>query len=345
MTERPRQRRSLPALLLLLVGCTQLEQGVKYFFTPCAGSGPEQSTDFELTLPPFDLDRYYAELEPLKSSFQFEELERVSYAGRSHPIYWIRRPGPSGAPRLLIVAGVHGDERAALLAVPRFLRRLADAPVGADAWDVSVIVPANPVGAAHTSRYNAGGCDINRDFGAFATPEARAILEVVDRYSPDQVVATHEGPQQGFFLIATSVADAELARAMVDAVAGAGVSLAQRSFLGLRLGTPGLSLEGRLMALGKQTIRLGSLGTFLESRQIATYTTESSWNSEDFESRTDRAILSSTVRASLARTRPSRAPGMTCTPLRSTPSDPASRPNGPAGTGPVGTSRTSACLL
>ncbi|MAS54385.1 MAG: hypothetical protein CMJ44_07140, partial [Pimelobacter sp.] len=44
-----------------------------------------------------------------------EELGRIRYRGRDDPQYWIRRPAAEGSPRMLIVAGVHGDERAALL--------------------------------------------------------------------------------------------------------------------------------------------------------------------------------------------------------------------------------------
>ncbi len=282
---------ALLPLLGTLLGCGQLGLGRKYFLTACAGNGPEQNTDFELSLPPFDLDRYYAELESLRVSFQFEEIERISYEDHSYPIYWIRRPGPGAAPRLLVVAGVHGDERAALLAIPRVLRRLARATGGTDSWDVSVVVPANPVGAAHTSRYNGSGCDVNRDFRTFSTREASAVRRIVDQYSPNLVVATHEGPQDGFFLIATSAADPKLAREIVDAVEGAGVSLARRSFMGLALGTPGLSVEGVWTTLGKRLIRLGSLGTFLESLDVGTYTTESSWNSDDFEERINSHVV------------------------------------------------------
>ena len=275
------------ALASQLLGCRQLGLGVKYFLTPCAGNGPERNADFDLKLPPLDLDAFYAELRGLQANFEFEELGRIRYQGRDDPQYWIRRPAPEGAPRMLIVAGVHGDERAALLAIPRLLAELADESptrerASSPSWDLSVLVPANPVGAAHTSRYNGTGCDLNRDFGSFENPESRAVRTVVERLQPDLVIAPHEGPQDGFFLIATADADPELAHRAVDAVANAGIPLARKSFLGLALGSPGLSLEGAGIAAAKRLLGLGSLGTYMESLGVGTLTTESSWDSEDF---------------------------------------------------------------
>ena len=309
-------RRIVLTLLLLLVsqllGCRQLGLGVKYFLTPCAGNGPERNTDFELQLPPLDLDAFYAELRGLRTDFEFDELGRVQYQGRDYPQYWIRRPAPAGTPRMLIVAGVHGDERAALLAVPRLLAELADEGTtqrhaASPNWDLSVLVPANPVGAAQTSRYNGAGCDLNRDFGSFENPESRAVRTVVERLQPDLVIAPHEGPQDGFFLIATADADPELARRAVAAVAAAGIPLARKSFLGLGLGSPGLSLEGPTVAAGKRALGLGSLGTYMESLGIGTFTTESSWDSEDFEARIDSHVIA--IRAVLDSAPPGVASG------------------------------------
>jgi len=279
---------ALAGAVLALAGPARLVS--HYFLTPCAGAGPEQNADFEIRAPALDLAAYYAELEAFRGSFRFEELDAVAHEGQRLPIHWIRRERPGG-PRLLVVAGVHGDERAALIGLPRFLEGLRATQGNADRWDVSVVAPVNPVGVAERSRYNTAGCDINRDFAAFATREARAVRRVVEATAPDLVVATHEGPQAGFFLIATAAADAARAEAVVREVGRGGVALAERSFLGLGLGTPGLSVEGRLMASAKRWIGLGSLGTYLESRHVASYTTESSWGSDAFDERARSHVL------------------------------------------------------
>jgi hypothetical protein len=144
---------------------------------------------------------------------------------------------------------------------------------------------------AYASRYNGAGCDINRDFGEFQTLEAQAVRHVIEAYRPEVVVAPHEGRQDGFYLIATAAADGEVAAAVVRKLADAGVTLASRSFLGIELGTPGLSVEGSMLAATKRWIGLGSLGTYLDGLNVATYTTESSWGSDAFDERIRSHVL------------------------------------------------------
>jgi len=50
-------------------------------------------------------------------------------------------------------------------------------------------------------------------------------------------------------------------------------------------------LEGAPTAAGKRWLGLGSLGTYMESRGVGTLTTESSWESEDFEGRVRSHVI------------------------------------------------------
>ena len=87
------------------------------------------------------------------------------------------------AKTLLVLAGVHGNEHAGLLAVPRLLEKWTE-----DAVRLVVITPVNPVGAAELSRYNADGT-LDTTFGvaglvrtdiATSSDEARGIAIQTD---------------------------------------------------------------------------------------------------------------------------------------------------------------------
>ncbi len=71
--------------------------------------------------------------------------------------------------------------------------------------------------------------DINRDFAAFETLEARAIREVIEETSPELIVALHEGPNDGFLVIATRSTPSRYAAAVASALQASGVALARHS--------------------------------------------------------------------------------------------------------------------
>ena len=123
---------------------------------------------------------------------------------------------PVDAPKHLLVAGVHGEEPDTCVLVSRALRSLSD-PLSQ--W--AVVVCANPDGVSRGTRANANGVDINRNFpsrnwsvepvfsrwvvsdqpkvrmmtgtGPSSEPETRALLELIGRIEPEQIVAVH-GP-------------------------------------------------------------------------------------------------------------------------------------------------------
>jgi hypothetical protein len=57
------------------------------------------------------------------------------------------------------------------------------------------------------------------------------------------------------------------------------------------LRTPGLSAEGGGTDFLKWALRLHTLGSFANSLGIGTYTTETSWSSDDFESRVQPHVV------------------------------------------------------
>jgi hypothetical protein len=215
--------------------------------------------------------------------FTVKTEEEVHYGGREHPILSVTSKGPAKK-TLLVLAGVHGNEHAGLLAVPRIL----------DAWReegarLVVITPVNPVGAAELSRYNAEGYDINRDFVRFLTPEARVVRSVFERERPDFVVSLHEGPQDATFMFANRFVTESVARELLAALAKGGTVLAEKDYFGLRLDPPGLSPSSAasraLTKLWAKVLGMKMSAAYSEDRQTPELVLESSWRLADEDTR------------------------------------------------------------
>jgi hypothetical protein len=269
---------------LLAAGCARARLAPRYL-SRCPAQGPEPAADLGLRPLPVDLEAFYAGVRAQSGAAEVAELGAVDDGDTHRPILAIRRRGPAARRTMLIVAGIHGNETAGLLAVPAILDLLASGRPELRRWDVTILAPANPVGVAHGSRYNADGCDLNRDFEDPRSYEARLIRDFIAARPPDLVVSLHEGAQDGYLLVVTSKGSRRLAEAAVRAVRERGVALARRHFVGFPLGEPGLSAEGRGSDFMKWAFRLHTLGAFAASLGVGTYTTETSWSSDDFEQR------------------------------------------------------------
>jgi hypothetical protein len=184
----------------------------------------------------FDVDRYVARIRAFDGArFAVATAATVHDGDRAYPILAVRSKTVAAKTKtLLVLAGVHGDEPAGLLAVPSIL----------EAWSserlrLIVLTPVNPVGAARSSRFNGARADINRDFVRFATPEARAVRSIFDDERPDFVLSLHEGPQRGAFMFTNRHVEPALATALCEAIAAGGTVLAARDYFGRRLRPPG----------------------------------------------------------------------------------------------------------
>ena len=224
----------------------------------------------------FDLDRYLERIRAFDGGrFDVATEATVARRDRAHPILSVS--SRAAAPKtLLVLAGVHGNELAGLLAVPSILERWSSERVR-----LVVITPVNPVGAAEQSRGNASGQDINRDFVRFVTPEARVLRDVFERVRPDFVISLHEGPQDGTFMFANRFVELPLATALCDALAAGGTVLAEKDYFGLRLRPRGLSPASpatravwRLWALA---LRQKATIAYSEDRAVPEIVLEGSW--------------------------------------------------------------------
>jgi murein peptide amidase A len=121
---------------------------------------------------------------------------------------------PRGICRLLVFAGIHGEEPETTYALSRALRQFPDAPE-----QVAVVLAANPDGLLRGTRGNARGVDLNRNFPAGnwapapvthrstledpsdvllspgqapgSEPEVQALLALITDLRPLAVVALH----------------------------------------------------------------------------------------------------------------------------------------------------------
>jgi hypothetical protein len=255
----------------------------KYHLKHPVASHPAREEELGLVELPLDLERYVRELEAF-SGFSSMRAAEVKYEGASHPILVLRSEGEAKK-TLLVIAGIHGNERAGLLAVPRILARF-NAALGVR---LVVITPANPIGARELSRYNALGYDINRDFKRFETEEARVIRSAYERERPDFVVSLHEGPHEATFMFANHLVSARVTDAALAALTDGGTKLAARDYFGFRLDPPGLSAWTRMSRLVHElwAIAPGLKPTIQYSaeRSIPEIVLESSWRDADAEVR------------------------------------------------------------
>ena len=292
------RRSKLPLAFLLaefvsmMVGCRQARQFNRFFLTSCPADGPRPERELNVHLEPVDLQQYYRDLHSSASGVHTRVIAEISDEGEVHPIFHFGPIGPPDGTPILIVAGIHGNEIAGGLAAPRILDDIQSNPGEYGGSRVHLVAPANPIGLKYGSRYNLQGCDINRDFREFNTVEARAIRDVVLEVSPRLIVSLHEGPNDGFLVIATYNVPDEVARAAVASIPAAVMPLARKNHLGWTLGEPGVMTEGWFVTSAKTVFGINSLGAFGEGQGAPTLTTEGPWGARDLDARVRAQVLS-----------------------------------------------------
>ncbi|NLO08025.1 MAG: DUF2817 domain-containing protein [candidate division WS1 bacterium] len=101
--------------------------------------------------------------------------------------------------KMLIIGRQHGNEasgtEAALALIKHFAASTGPAEEALLRRVALLVVPmANPDGASRSSRRNAAGVDLNRDWVAMSQPETRAIEAAFKQWRPDVVIDLHELP-------------------------------------------------------------------------------------------------------------------------------------------------------
>jgi hypothetical protein len=257
----------------------------------------------------YEPEAFEREVRTFEDRYDIVEEARLAYRGTSRPMLSVSsRNAASARARLLVVSGIHGNEQAGILCIPSILERFdPDGPVA-----VRVLTPTNPVGAAETSRFNADGYDINRDFIRFNTEEARVVRRTFEDFRPDFVLSLHEGPQDAAFLFANPHVDPALARRMLAALEAGGTTLATKDYFGLRLDPPGLSastpVQRRVLRVWEATLKMMAVNAYAAKLGLPELTLESGWRSPDREARVRAHVdLTLALAADLAVSEPAAA--------------------------------------
>jgi Succinylglutamate desuccinylase / Aspartoacylase family len=266
---------------------TELRQFARYHLLRRAHDHPAREQELGVVSLGYDPAQFEREVRAFDGAgFAVSERARVEYRGVQRGIFRALSTNAGRArKRLLILSGVHGNEHAGILSVPRALERFRATHGDGDRVALCVLTPVNPIGAAEDSRFNAQGYDINRDFVRFDTVEARVVRETMDELRPDFVLSLHEGPQDASFMFANAHVDAALAERLLLALEAGGTKLATHDYFGSRLRRPGLSPSSRA---GRAVVRLWALSlsmmasnAFSEGRGVPELVLESSWRNPD----------------------------------------------------------------
>ena len=140
-------------------------------------------------------------------------IEPETY-GRSHLGVTLEVCRPRGDCKVLVFAGIHGEEAETTMALSRALRQLPE-----PSPHCAVVLAANPDGLIRGTRGNARGVELNRNFSTHdwqpnpvphrstledpsdvmlspgaepgSEPETRALIALIDELKPEAVIALH----------------------------------------------------------------------------------------------------------------------------------------------------------
>ena len=146
-------------------------------------------------------NRNYADLSRRLEALSASDL-CVETAGlvEGYPVYLVHLRGDTDAPRrILLTAGVHGDEPAGVEAALRFLER--DHTHLLQHFQFCVLPCINPTGYVRNTRESSRGVDINRAFEENEVAEVQLIKKVLGNQQFDCFVDFHEDWEAtGFYL-------------------------------------------------------------------------------------------------------------------------------------------------
>ncbi len=279
-------------IVTLLLSCTtKIKLAYKYFLTPCPCDVPEIQSDFPQHFLRVNLNDYLSQLNSYKN-FRIDTLQTIIYAGTEFPITRILFKGSEAKLRLLIFAGVHGNESGGVLSIPILMDSISTNPTRYMNWEVQVITPINPVGLQFMSRYNENGCDLNRKIKKSNQPGILLQKEVIREFKPDFLITLHESPSRGYFIFPGVHVQKDLIQRILEHLEKNGIELATVDYFGRKLKPPGISNTNKgYLNILKNIIRLQPLADYTDENKIPSLTPESGWQSEDLKQRVNSHVF------------------------------------------------------
>lgn len=262
----------------------ELELFARLHFVRRPAPGPVPDTDLQVVPLGYEPRAYAEQILGYADRFDVTTLGEREHAGERYPILRVGSRQRADK-RLLVLAGVHGNEQAGILAVPELLDAYHGARELHPKVELVVVTPVNPVGAAHLSRFNGEGYDVNRDFVRFDTVEAQRVRDVFDERRPDFAIALHEGPQDATFMFTNQHVERALAERLLHALEAGGTTLATHDYMKRALRPPGLApmtaAQLAIVKLWAATFGMMATNVFAGLRGVPEITLESSWRSTD----------------------------------------------------------------
>jgi hypothetical protein len=182
--------------------------GVYYFVSTekvCESTEPERNNSWK-NIKPINIIDIQNQLFLISDKLDISVLSTIYFQKDTFNIYSIKI-NPNKEKKLLLIAGIHGSEPAGVSAIPKIVNEIVTNFDKYKDWNMEIIYPLNPVGIKLFSRLNESGCNINRDFKLFKTPQASLIKELFLKNKYDIVLDLHEGPYQGHAILTNNVID------------------------------------------------------------------------------------------------------------------------------------------
>jgi protein MpaA len=179
-----------------------------------------------------DLDAAEQMLQKVVSSSEslsMDVIGTVEYDGILLPLWLISfHHAKNPRYRVLISAGIHGNEPAGVDCMFDFIESLSKNPQNFSPYNFIIIPIVNPWGWIHNIRFNKDGVDINRDFSSFNSQEAKILEQVLDGNEYDLMIDLHEDPSaDGFYLYQYGRPDTAVCRRIIQKISEMGYPVEQ----------------------------------------------------------------------------------------------------------------------